>query len=403
MAAAISSRRVPWLVVVVVVVATVARARPLPLRTRRFPTLRCPNGVAFPEAVYYINRDKDVDRHIEMREKLARARLIGVRVPAVEAPTIPRGQSLATIGHFSTNATRAFVSALLSQQRCAHLVKRSCSIQNVVRCCVGASLSTPNACWHMSAYDIRGNSTLRMSSQACATLAAVHLSNLRVVRMMAKHNQPCVPTAGAPCPHRFVLMLEDDVRPHEHWRARYCAFMRENPPDTWDIAKVESTRMRNKWTVTSRTSLGRCTRSKGGAGFSSSHELAPRFAYTASKVAVLRRMHSELAWHDLVRVPFAMGTAAMLINVDAIGKLLHLLDSSPVHTNDYLYREAHCTQQLRFAMSDHVIFNPVTRQQLTSTIGRRLSVAAESFLGDVGGLLSHYLWDSSSAPTRATQ
>jgi len=322
----------------------------------------------FPNATirraYYINKQQDTERNRFMRSTLALAGILATRVPAVEPPVADILQALTEASKYSDSE---FFQQLFKQRVCAKYAP------DRLPKCFSPTLLLPTGCFHLSAYGTTLAVTLKTTSvsrRACGGMMAHALSYQKALRQI-KHdlaklrrslprlNGTGVLADRTPVPgdEQFVLLLEDDSGVLPDWRPRFCRFLRDYPPHTWDIAKVDidaGDRLSPR-TIIQRSIL--------------SSVLPPR--YTAAELEALRA--DPIKWREghkvnMARVPHVMGLGAVLLRERAVPTLLDMLDSEQIGIVDWQVAAWAATRDLRVAIADDKLCDSDTAVQSKTTI-----------------------------------
>lgn len=293
----------------------------------------CPNGVPLPVAAYYLNREKDTVRAKFMEEKLAQAHLEAIRVPAWNGFDI-RERLL----HGDTSS--ALAQVVRSQTRCSNVLKHSSSPLG----CFSKMVQSGN-CTHVTAYGVPTHSSKTRGRRQCSGYIANYMGKLRAISRIlhdvfaAKYGK-----YGA-----FVILLEDDTSPVADWRSSYCEFVRAQPPFSWDVAKVDSTRARNVMHTLSLAIKKHVIKKKSQA---------KNFVYSTNKLVAMRSNPSKYRnVTDQRNVAFGWGAATLLFHTSYANRLYSLFDMFPIGSVDLHMLMLHSHGLYRLAMSDKLVFD----------------------------------------------
>lgn len=328
----------------------------------------CMSGVPYPLTAYYVSRRDNPQRNLATRDALIRAGIRPVRVPAVEVPHggWRRAIRRAGLGDRSdepaeppSGTTRVPLPLLplMQHKLCADAMRegeRSAAVAESsggsgcvgVECCVRASVLR-GQCLHLNPYEgaalLGAHGNVSTGASACDMKLSNYLSHLRALRLVMKHVGSGAVQTGV------VLVLEDDTRPVPGWRAAYCAFAADYPPALLHVAKVDSSRRRNlNHSRTLAFFEGR------GAALQAGSRL-----YTPAELRGALR--SPLRWPglEMERVPFALGTAALLVHTDRVPALFDLLGTLPAGPLDVALRHLLLERRLHAVASDAPVFDSV--------------------------------------------
>lgn len=332
----------------------------------------CDDPSRAPElvAAYYINRDRDVERHEFMNRTLRAAGIRPVRVPAIEPPV----EKIRTLLYDSSLAyeNTSLVKTMRSQRHCIAATRpsRRGQSERPLSRCVHPIARNPMGCVHLNAYGPNMTELVHVStsvsSSTCGRLIASYLSALKAVRSIHDDSESSRPTrrkggtrkadqTRAPRPdERYYLLMEDDSMIIPEWRQRLCRFLRISPAHTWDIAKVDVDEAdQNPRVQVQRKRVGNL--------------------YTREELAVLRA--DPIAWANnrhvsSKRVPFAYGMAAVLLRESAVPHLLALMEDDHMFVFDLQVAKWSYTRALRVALTRDRMCDPNSPLQRVTTLGK---------------------------------